>query len=57
MWVPVNKSGETDVVKAIIREIMAKKENVECYVNIKQRDQTVQQHMIKVIANIEIKKF
>lgn len=42
MWLPVKKSGETtvirEIVKAIIREIAVK--NVECYVNIKKRSQT-----------------
>lgn len=36
MWLPVKKSGE----RASIREIAVKKENVECYVNIKKRNQT-----------------
>lgn len=39
----MNKSGETDIIKAIIRKIMIKKENVEYFVNIKYRNQTEQQ--------------
>ena len=38
----MNKSGETNIVKVIIRETMVMEENVECYVNMKQRDQTGQ---------------
>ena len=37
----VNKSGETDIVKVIIRDCV-KEENVECYVNMKQRNQNGQ---------------
>lgn len=39
----MNKSGETDIIKAIIRKIMIKKENAEYFVNIKYRNQTGQQ--------------
>lgn len=40
-WLPVKKSEERaiirEIVKAILREIVVKKENVECYVNIKEK--------------------